>query len=92
MLDRLSDPYDQDNSGDYYSSIPHDLEIYGKMVVKECIAIIHRMRTRVEAVGVPPGYDYESMMLAYNDCMDEIAEEFDVTPEHLSQNSLLNDE
>jgi hypothetical protein len=36
------------------------------------------MWNQVKEVGAPPGYDYDTFDLAYNDCMNAIKEHFGV--------------
>jgi hypothetical protein len=51
---------------------------FAELIVQECIAQIRPMWNQVKEVGVPPGYDYDTFDLAYNDCMNAIKEHFGV--------------
>jgi hypothetical protein len=59
-----------------YASI--DLEEFAELIVLECVAQIRPMWNQVKEVGAPPGYDYDTFDLAYNDCMNAIKEHFGV--------------
>lgn len=45
---------------------------YTKLIVAECVNQIVIMQNNAQQTGTPPGYDYDSMNLAYNDCIDSI--------------------
>ncbi len=51
---------------------------FAELIVRECVAQIRPMWNQVKEVGVPPGYDYDTFDLAYNDCMNAIKEHFGV--------------
>jgi hypothetical protein len=51
---------------------------FAEEIVKECVAQIRPMWNQVKEVGTPPGYDYDTFDLAYNDCMNAIKEHFGV--------------
>jgi hypothetical protein len=53
-------------------------EKFAELIVKECVAQIQPMWNQVKEVGAPPGYDYDTFDLAYNDCMNAIKEHFGV--------------
>jgi hypothetical protein len=53
-------------------------EKFAELIVRECVAQIRPMWNQVKEVGVPPGYDYDTFDLAYNDCMNAIKEHFGV--------------
>jgi hypothetical protein len=55
-----------------------DLEKFAELIVRECVAQIRPMWNQVKEVGAPPGYDYDTFDLAYNDCMNAIKEHFGV--------------
>jgi hypothetical protein len=54
------------------------LQKFAELIVKECVAQIRPMWNQVKEVGAPPGYDYDTFDLAYNDCMNAIKEHFGV--------------
>jgi hypothetical protein len=54
------------------------IEKFAELIVKECVAQIRPMWNQVKEVGAPPGYDYDTFDLAYNDCMNAIKEHFGV--------------
>jgi hypothetical protein len=58
----------------------HDIrdEKFAELIVRECVAQIRPMWNQVKEVGAPPGYDYDTFDLAYNDCMNAIKEHFGV--------------
>jgi hypothetical protein len=60
----------------YFSE--RDLEKFAELIVQECVAQIRPMWNQVKEVGAPPGYDYDTFDLAYNDCMNAIKEHFGV--------------
>ena len=65
----------------YSSKCGLDASEYEKLVeliVQECVAQIRPMWNQVKEVGAPPGYDYDTFDLAYNDCMNAIKEHFGV--------------
>jgi hypothetical protein len=78
IYDCICDPYDKLENGDYYSSVMVDLERFAEKIVRECVAQIRPMWNQVKEVGAPPGYDYDTFDLAYNDCMNAIKEHFGV--------------
>ena len=51
---------------------------FAELIVQECVAQIQPMWDQVQEVGAPPGYDYDTFDLAYNDCMNAIKEHFGV--------------
>ena len=51
---------------------------FAELIVRECVAQIRPMWNQVKEVGAPPGYDYDTFDLAYNDCMNAIKEHFGV--------------
>ena len=51
---------------------------FAELIVLECVAQIRPMWNQVKEVGAPPGYDYDTFDLAYNDCMNAIKEHFGV--------------
>ncbi len=53
-------------------------EKFAELIVQECIAQIRPMWNQVKEVGAPPGYDYDTFDLVYNDCMNAIKEHFGV--------------
>ena len=53
-------------------------EKFAELIVRECVAQIQPMWNQVKEVGAPPGYDYDTFDLAYNDCMNAIKEHFGV--------------
>ena len=53
-------------------------EKFAQLIVQECVAQIRPMWNQVKEVGAPPGYDYATFDLAYNDCMNAIKEHFGV--------------
>jgi hypothetical protein len=53
-------------------------EKFAELIVRECVAQIRPMWNQVKEVGAPPGYDYDTFDLAYNDCMNAIKEHFGV--------------
>jgi hypothetical protein len=53
-------------------------ENFAESIVRECVAQIRPMWNQVKEVGAPPGYDYDTFDLAYNDCMNAIKEHFGV--------------
>jgi hypothetical protein len=53
-------------------------EKFAELIVRECVAQIRPMWNQVKEVGPPPGYDYDTFDLAYNDCMNAIKEHFGV--------------
>jgi hypothetical protein len=55
-----------------------DREKFAELIVQECVAQIRPMWNQVKEVGAPPGYDYDTFDLAYNDCMNAIKEHFGV--------------
>jgi hypothetical protein len=55
-----------------------DEEKFAELIVRECVAQIRPMWNQVKEVGAPPGYDYDTFDLAYNDCMNAIKEHFGV--------------
>jgi hypothetical protein len=57
---------------DYYT------EKFAELIVRKCVAQIRPMWNQVKEVGVPPGYDYDTFDLAYNDCMNAIKQHFGV--------------
>ena len=62
-----------------YGSQATEQEIkFAELIVQECVAQIRPMWNQVKEVGVPPGYDYDTFDLAYNDCMNAIKEHFGV--------------
>jgi hypothetical protein len=54
------------------------LQKFAELIVLECVAQIRPMWNQVKEVGAPPGYDYDTFDLAYNDCMNAIKEHFGV--------------
>jgi hypothetical protein len=54
------------------------LQKFAELIVLECVAQIQPMWNQVKEVGAPPGYDYDTFDLAYNDCMNAIKEHFGV--------------
>ena len=54
------------------------LDYFSELIVRECVAQIEPMWKRVQEIGAPPGYDYGTFNLAYNDCMNAIKERFDL--------------
>ena len=56
----------------------YQIEKFAELMVRECVAQIRPMWNQVKEVGVPPGYDYDTFDLAYNDCMNAIKEHFGV--------------
>ena len=52
--------------------------VFAELIVRECVAQIRPMWNQVKEVGAPPGYDYDTFDLAYNDCMNAIKEHFGV--------------
>ena len=72
----------------FVMSIPASLDInehtavfnekFAELIVRECVAQIQPMWNQVKEVGAPPGYDYDTFDLAYNDCMNAIKEHFGV--------------
>jgi hypothetical protein len=54
------------------------LQKFAELIVRECVAQIQPMWNQVKEVGAPPGYDYDTFDLAYNDCMNAIKEHFGV--------------
>jgi hypothetical protein len=54
------------------------LQKFAELIVRECVAQIRPMWNQVKEVGAPPGYDYDTFDLAYNDCMNAIKEHFGV--------------
>lgn len=65
--------YDKDEE-----SWEFDREKFADLIVRECVAQIRPMWNQVKEVGAPPGYDYDTFDLAYNDCMNAIKEHFGV--------------
>jgi hypothetical protein len=63
---------------DYIDPATVDLEKFAELIVRECVAQIRPMWNQVKEVGAPPGYDYDTFDLAYNDCMNAIKEHFGV--------------
>jgi hypothetical protein len=59
-------------------TVSDELEKFAELIVRECIAQIQPMWTQVQEIGPPPGYDYDTFDLAYNDCMNAIKEHFGV--------------
>ena len=55
-----------------------NIEKFAELIVLECVAQIRPMWNQVKEVGAPPGYDYATFDLAYNDCMNAIKEHFGV--------------
>jgi hypothetical protein len=53
-------------------------EKFAELIVRECVGQIQPMWNRVQEIGPPPGYDYDTFDLAYNDCMNEIKQHFGV--------------
>lgn len=51
---------------------------FAELIVQECVAQIQPMWEQVQKSGPPPGYDYATFDLAYNDCMNAIREHFGV--------------
>lgn len=39
IYDCITDPYDKDGNGDYYSSVMHDLKRFTEKIVLECTAV-----------------------------------------------------
>jgi hypothetical protein len=66
------------NEADWYSLSPEMVEKFAELIVRECVAQIWPMWNQVKEVGTPPGYDYDTFDLAYNDCMNAIKEHFGV--------------
>jgi hypothetical protein len=69
--------------GHFYSEgqsqkITNGLQKFAELIVRECVAQIRPMWNQVKEVGAPPGYDYDTFDLAYNDCMNAIKEHFGV--------------
>ena len=69
--------------GHFYSEgqsqkITKQLQKFAELIVRECVAQIRPMWNQVKEVGAPPGYDYDTFDLAYNDCMNAIKEHFGV--------------
>ncbi len=56
----------------------NEMDKFAELIVQECVAQIQPMWNQVKEVGVPPGYDYDTFDLAYNDCMNAIKEHFGV--------------
>ena len=54
------------------------IEKCAELIVRECVAQIQPMWNQVKEVGAPPGYDYDTFDLAYNDCMNAIKEHFGI--------------
>jgi hypothetical protein len=65
-----------DQKGKDYPEIV--MEKFAELIVRECVAQIRPMWNQVKEVGAPPGYDYDTFDLAYNDCMNAIKEHFGV--------------
>jgi hypothetical protein len=61
-----------------YTFSEHKMEKFAELIVRECVAQIRPMWNQVKEVGAPPGYDYDTFDLAYNDCMNAIKEHFGV--------------
>ena len=55
-----------------------NMKKFAELIVLECVAQIQPMWNQVKEVGAPPGYDYDTFDLAYNDCMNAIKEHFGV--------------
>jgi hypothetical protein len=53
-------------------------EKFAQLIVLECVAQIRPMWNQVKEVGAPPGYDYDTFDLTYNDCMNAIKQHFGV--------------
>jgi len=63
---------------EYDGELIFSKEKFAELIVKECVAQIRPMWNQVKEVGTPPGYDYDTFDLAYNDCMNAIKEHFGV--------------
>ena len=61
-----------------YKTLEQNQEKFAELIVQECIAQIRPMWNQVKEVGAPPGYDYDTFDLVYNDCMNAIKEHFGV--------------
>jgi hypothetical protein len=55
-----------------------NMKKFAELIVLECVAQIQPMWNQVKEFGAPPGYDYDTFDLAYNDCMNAIKEHFGV--------------
>jgi hypothetical protein len=85
MNERIKELWSQ-AGGQYNSGNQHtwpqytidDPEKFAELIVRECVAQIRPMWNQVKEVGAPPGYDYDTFDLAYNDCMNAIKEHFGV--------------
>ena len=51
---------------------------FAELIINESASTIEHMLARVQESGPPPGYDRDSLVLAYNDCISEIKEHFGV--------------
>lgn len=42
IYDCICDPYDKFNTGDNYGSVMYDLERFAKVIIQDCIKIVHQ--------------------------------------------------
>ena len=76
----VTEPWRDPSSGYVYEITGKEFsrEKFAELIVKECVGQIQPMWNRVQEIGPPPGYDYDTFELAYNDCMNAIREHFGV--------------
>ena len=70
--------WNQDNKCYELNADISDFYSFAELIVRECVDQIQPMWNRVQEIGPPPGYDYDTFDLAYNDCMNAIKEHFGV--------------
>ena len=74
----LDDPMRGGNPPTVYWGGERSAERFAELIVRECVDQIQPMWDQVQEIGPPPGYDYDTFDLAYNDCMNAIKEHFGV--------------
>jgi hypothetical protein len=78
-MTRILDEHAHEYGNGMFENTPYpELEKFVELIVRECVAQIRPMWNQVKEVGAPPGYDYDTFDLAYNDCMNAIKEHFGV--------------
>jgi hypothetical protein len=78
-MTRILDEHAHEYGNGMFENTPYpELEKFVELIVRECVAQIRPMWNQVKEVGAPPGYDYDTFDLAYNDCMNAIKQHFGV--------------
>jgi hypothetical protein len=77
-IQKLAKQAGLEGSNGHYEYDWFDPDKFAELIVRECVAQIQPMWNQVKEVGAPPGYDYDTFDLAYNDCMNAIKEHFGI--------------